>query len=90
MKFLATTRNPFDQIRSVYPFFASHDDEFRRMWGGFPPVYTDKNQLLDDVTDGGVLEHLVWAWANIWFAYKDDPNVLVFNYNQLLKDPSSS
>ena len=90
VKFLATVRNPFDQIRSVYPFFGSHEPAFRRMWGGFPPVYTSKKQCLDDVTDGGVLEHLVWGWVKTWFMYKDDPNVLVFNYDQMLKDPSSS
>lgn len=90
MKFLASVRNPFDQIRSFYPFFGSHKPAFRRMWGDFPPVYTSKKQCLDDMTDGGVLEHLIWEWVNTWFMYKDDPNVLVFNYDQMLKDPSSS
>jgi len=87
VKFLVTVRSPFDQIRSLYPFFGSHAPEFRRMWGDFPPVYTEKKQVLDDTTDGGPLQHLVWTWVTTWFAYKDDPNVLVFKYEELLKDP---
>lgn len=90
VKFLVTVRSPFDQIRSLYPFFGSHAPDFRRMWGDFPPVYTEKKQVLDDTTDGGPLEFMTWEWVKTWFAYKDDPNVLVFKYEDILKDPSSS
>eukprot|EP00939_MAST-03C_sp_MAST-3C-sp1_P002414 g2414.t1 len=87
VKFLAAVRSPFDQLRSIYPFFKNHDPAFRRMWGDFPPVYDTKEQLFDDFMDGGPLAHLVWDYPRTWFAYKDEPNVLVFRFEKMLKDP---
>jgi predicted metalloenzyme YecM len=87
VKFLAAVRNPYDQLRSFYPFFASHSPRFRRMWGDFPPVYANKDQMMADFLDGGVMGALVWAYPVIWFPYRNDPNVLLFNYDDMLKDP---
>lgn len=87
IKFLASVRNPYDQLRSLYPFFASHRPEFRRMWGDFPPVYANKKAMLADFLDGGPLGGLVWGYPMMWFPYRNDDNVLLFSYDDMLKDP---
>lgn len=86
IKFVAAVRNPLDQLRSLYPFFANHKNEFRRMWGDFPPVYASVEEMMTDFTDGGVLGDLIWGYPAMWFKYKDDPNVLLFNYDNMLED----
>lgn len=87
LKFIVSIRSPYDILRSFYPFFASHKPEFRRRWGDFPPVYSDKNSMLDDMLEGGKLAHLIWDWAKTWYDFKDDPNVLIVAYEKMLKDP---
>jgi hypothetical protein len=90
MKFLAAVRNPWDQLRSLYPFFKNHKAEFRRTWGDFPPVYDNKESMLKDFTDGGPLEPLAWSYPKVWWGYRNDPNVLLLSYEDMVEDHEAS
>jgi len=48
-------------------------------------VYTSKDQLMADFC-GGPLTEMVWGYPNAWFEYKDDPNVLIFTFEEMLRD----
>ena len=89
LKFIACTRNPFDQMRSFYPFFASHKAEFRRMWGDFPPVYSEKSQMLNDFLEGPFGVFLT-DYNIAWYEAKDEPNVHLVRYEELLQNPRES
>jgi len=38
IQLLAMARPALDQIASMVPFLVSHNDEFRKAWGSFPPA----------------------------------------------------
>eukprot|EP00656_Telonema_subtile_P047284 TRINITY_DN541_c0_g1_i1.p1 TRINITY_DN541_c0_g1~~TRINITY_DN541_c0_g1_i1.p1 ORF type:complete len:391 (+),score=119.93 TRINITY_DN541_c0_g1_i1:86-1258(+) len=87
VKFIAVMRNPEDVLRSMYTFFGNQKHQWRRLWGDFPPVYTEKSQVLTDFLEGGVLEHLVFGYMRGWWQYREDPNVLIMLYENILKQP---
>ena len=39
VKYIVCMRNGLDVLQSFYPFFANHRQEFKDMWGGFPPTF---------------------------------------------------
>lgn len=58
VKFLVMSRNGLDVVASLVPFFDSHTDEFRQMWGNFPPrgsgnILHDSEMWLLSVLPGG-------------------------------------
>lgn len=79
-------RTPGDVLRSFYPFFAAHRDEFRAIWGGFPPVYSDHEALINDFDEQGPLGPMLWGYANVWWRYRHEPNVLLMHYNDVIAD----
>jgi len=89
LKFIAATRNPFDQMRSFYPFFASHKAEFRRMWGDFPPVYDNKDQMIDDFVKGPFGVFLT-DYNIAWYEARNEPNVHLVRFEELVKDHRGS
>lgn len=38
VRFLAMARDLPDVLASFYPFTAAHTEDFRALWGGFPPL----------------------------------------------------
>lgn len=58
-------RNFADVLASFYPFFGSHNTGFRDMWGGFPPVYKNKEALLKDFLPGGALTYLYVDYVKV-------------------------
>ena len=65
VKFLAMTRNGLDVVASLVPFFSAHSDEFRKLWGGFPPASSgvaeaDAAARLTELLPGGQFAMLYW------------------------------
>jgi len=93
IKYLAMTRNGLDVLASFVPFYTSHTDKFRRVWGGFPPEVPTENgvcdescQVVKDLLPGGVLSQTYFAYVNSWWPYRNDPNVLLLHYSDVRKD----
>eukprot|EP00457_Paulinella_chromatophora_P007211 gb/GEZN01007232.1/.p1 GENE.gb/GEZN01007232.1/~~gb/GEZN01007232.1/.p1 ORF type:complete len:390 (-),score=66.62 gb/GEZN01007232.1/:366-1535(-) len=86
VKFIVSVRPPADVLKSFYDFFANHSDAWRKMWGGFPPVYKKKEELLKDFLPGGPLYPLCFGFIRAWWPYRKDKNVLLLNYDEMLRD----
>jgi aryl sulfotransferase len=91
VKFLAMTRYGLDVVASLVPFFDNHSEEFRKVWGGFPPAstgdsVTDAEQRLKDVLPGGILYHLYFTYVKQWWLLRNEPNVLFLHYSDALKN----
>mmetsp|Transcript_3025 Transcript_3025/g.7974 ORF Transcript_3025/g.7974 Transcript_3025/m.7974 type:complete len:376 (+) Transcript_3025:47-1174(+) len=91
VKFLAMVRNHLDQIASLVPFFNQHTDEFRALWGGFPPASSgdpvkDAEARLQDALPGGNLGHYFTPYVRSWWAMRHEPNVLLLHYADAVAD----
>jgi len=93
VKFLAMTRAGPDVVASMVPFFDSHTEEFRAMMGGFPPPGTGDNQKdtaarIADLTPGGMLGEMYFAYVKEWWAMRErkQSNVLFLHYADAKKD----
>mmetsp|Transcript_9740 Transcript_9740/g.18297 ORF Transcript_9740/g.18297 Transcript_9740/m.18297 type:complete len:373 (-) Transcript_9740:3319-4437(-) len=91
VKFLAMARNGLDQIASMVPFFDGHDDAFRNLWGGFPPVSRgtlrdDAKERLGQFNPGGAFYDSGLPYVNGWWKVKDEENVLLLHYSDAKKD----
>ena len=91
VKFLAMSRNFLDAVASLIPFFDSHSEEFRQMWGGFPPTSSaDKaasvEERLTEVLPGGMLSPLYFGYVNGWWPLRNEPNVLLLHYADAKRD----
>jgi len=91
VKVLAMSRNGLDVVTSLTPFFQKHTDEFRKLWGGFPPPGKDDlneeaRDRLQQVMPGGMFAHLYFKYVNSWWEYKDASNVLLMHYSDAVKD----
>lgn len=84
-------RNPYDAMASSRSFFTDHADNFRSMWGGFPPVLSDEQAFHDFyLVDSGSGQSAATMWIveflEGWWAHRNDPNVLLVHYNDAKKD----
>lgn len=91
VKILAMARNGLDTVVSATPFFKEHSDEFRKLWGGFPPAGESDMQLegkvrLEQMMPGGLFEGWHFGYVNEWWKAKDEKNVLLLHYNDAKKD----
>ena len=91
VKFLSMVRNGLDVVSSLVPFFRAHSDEFRTMWGGFPPsspddVEADRAARIAEVLPGGTLGGVYFNYAKEWWPYRNEPNVLMLHYADAVKD----
>lgn len=91
VKFVAMVRNGLDVVNSLVPFFNQHSDEFRTLWGGFPPKSSgdpdkDKAARVDDLLPGGLLYGLWFDYVSEWWPVRNEANVLLLHYSDAVKD----
>lgn len=93
IKYLAMVRNGIDMAASFTPFYASHTNAFRKLWGGFPPVIPEDTYAGDeppaavkDLLPGSPLEIMYFGYVRNWWPYRDDPNVILLHYSNVRKD----
>ena len=91
VRFLAVARPGLDVFASFVPFFNSHTDEWRAMWGGFPPRTSgdfeqDKNARFEELMPGGLLSGLYFNYVNNWWPLRNEDNVMLLHYNDIKKD----
>ena len=90
VRFLAMARNGLDVVASFVPFFNQHTEEFRTMWGGFPPASGDPAKdaatRLNDLLPGGMMADAYWKYVKQWWPMRDEPNVLLLHYSDVKRD----
>lgn len=91
VKFLAMSRNGLDMAASSVPFFDGHSDEFRQLWGNFPPamsgtVEEEASIRIKQLLPGGMLYHWYFEYVNSWWKVKNEKNVLLLHYSDAKKD----
>jgi hypothetical protein len=91
VKFLAMTRSGLDIVASMVPFFDAHSQAFRNVWGGFPPAGSgnetaDAETRLNELLPGNLLDQLYFPYVKEWWAYRNEPNVLLLHYADAKKD----
>lgn len=86
VKFLVAVRHPVEVAKSLYTFFPKHTEEFRAMWGGFPPAFPDVEATIKELMPGGTLYGLYFGFVKSWWPYVSEPNVLALHYSDMVKD----
>lgn len=91
VKFLAMSRNFMDVVASLIPFFDSHSEEFRQMWGGFPLASSgdqvaNAEARLTEVLPGGMLDAIYFEYVKGWWPLRNEPNVLLLHYADAKRD----
>ena len=91
LKFIACARNGLDVLASFVNFFSGHTDEFRRLWGGFPPRSTgkwevDAERRLQEGLPSGILGKFYFGYVQEWWKLRHEPNVLLLHYSDIRKD----
>jgi len=84
VKYIVCMREGKDVLASFYPFFAAHRQEFKDMWGGFPPTFPNWDANFNFFTKEQ--KGFYHGYAAAWWPYRNDPNVLVLHYNDLKRD----
>lgn len=93
IKYLAMVRNGIDVAASLTPFYTSHHETFRKLWGGFPPVIHEDSfdgdqppAAVKDILPGGPMDAFYFGYVKKWWPYRSDPNVLLMHYSNIRKD----
>mmetsp|Transcript_5213 Transcript_5213/g.8907 ORF Transcript_5213/g.8907 Transcript_5213/m.8907 type:complete len:378 (+) Transcript_5213:195-1328(+) len=93
IKYLAMARNGLDVAASMTNFYSSHTDEFRKVWGGFPPDISGEDHAADeppaavkDMLPTGPMAEIYFGYVKKWWAFRNDPNVLYMHYADVRKD----
>jgi hypothetical protein len=84
VKYIICMREGRDVMASFYPFFATHNDGFKKMWGGFPPTFKDWDENFKFFTEDQ--PNFFFGYSAAWWPYRNDPNVLLLHYNDLKTD----
>jgi len=91
LKFIACARNGLDVLASLVNFFSGHTDDFRRLWGGFPPRSSgrwevDAERRLQEILPGGILDNIYFGYVKEWWMLRHEPNVLLMHYSDIRRD----
>mmetsp|Transcript_11687 Transcript_11687/g.17902 ORF Transcript_11687/g.17902 Transcript_11687/m.17902 type:complete len:378 (+) Transcript_11687:80-1213(+) len=93
IKYLAMARNGIDVAASMTNFYSAHTDEFRKLWGGFPPNIPGEDHAADeppaavkDMLPTGPMAEVYFGYVKKWWEYRNDPNVLLMHYTDVRKD----
>lgn len=91
VKFLAMSRNGLDVVASMTPFFDAHSDEFRRVWGNFPPpaggsMRDEAAARIKQMIPGGMFYDLYFSYVHKWWKVRNEKNVLLLHYSDAKKD----
>ncbi|KAL9187741.1 hypothetical protein ACHAXT_006119 [Thalassiosira profunda] len=93
LKYMAMARNGMDVAASFVPFYSSHTEAFRNLWGGFPPPIPegevggdDPPAAVKDILPTGPMAGVYWGYIKSWWAFRDDPNVLLMHYSDVRRD----
>ncbi|KAJ1466347.1 P-loop containing nucleoside triphosphate hydrolase protein [Baffinella frigidus] len=89
VKFVAMARNGLEVVRSFNQFLNMFRDEWRGTWGGFPPRASedDITELFHQWLPAGRHGERWWEYVACWWPFRDDPNVLLLHYADMLADP---
>lgn len=91
VKILAMARNGLDTVVSATPFFSGHSDDFRKLWGGFPPignsdVRVEGKTRMEQMMPGGMFEGWHFGYVNEWWKVRNEENVFLLHYNDAKND----
>ena len=93
LKFLGMVRNGLDIANSLILFFNDTTDDFRNLFGGFPPKSPPGDTLEDtahkrinELLPGNLLDFVYFEYAKRWWQMKEEPNVLLLHYADAKRD----
>lgn len=86
VKYIALVRDFNSMAASVYSFFPRHSEAFRKLWGGFPPIYPDADAAAKDLLKGGNIYSLYFEYVKSWWPLRNEPNVFLYHYKDAVKD----
>jgi len=94
VKYIAAARTGLDVVASMAPFLCNHQTEFLEMWGGMDALQAncggDPKAQLDQTfgmfMPGGEWATLYWDYVKGWWPYRNDKNVLLMHYNDMVGD----
>ena len=99
IKFFAMVRDIPDVLASLYPFSKAHVSSLRKMWGGFPPDFSSKREMIDLLFGGGMkknddvskkIGYAFFEYCRLWWKWRKEPNVLLLHYNDAIRDPNGT
>lgn len=88
IKYIGIVRNGKEVIRSIYPFINSHGQEFRNMWGGFPPKLSTPEEAFKMFAID--MPQFFFEYTRDWWGFRNEPNVLLLHFADLKKDLNAS
>lgn len=86
VKYIIAFRNPFEVAKSIHSFFPKHEDDFQKMWGGFPPHFPNAEAAMKELLPGGQLQDLFFGYVKGWWPHIKLPNVLALHFTDNVKD----
>lgn len=87
VKFIAMVRNLRDSAASLFTFFQEHSNEWRQLWGGYPPEYKTREETLEALLAN---PRSFMGYVRAWLRFREDPNVLLLHYADLKSGVSAA
>lgn len=83
IKYIGIVRDGKEVARSIVPFFGSFPDEWRALWGGFPPAL-GKEEVVRMMSKE--LSDMFFGYVKAWWPLRHEPNVLLLHYADLKRN----
>jgi hypothetical protein len=91
VKYIVGVRNLMDVAASLRSFMSSHTEQFRSMWGGYPPIVNGDEEFHDiylrDKGDGKPFLLIYTDYVRSWWPLRNHSNILFLHYSDRLKSP---
>mmetsp|Transcript_25323 Transcript_25323/g.48499 ORF Transcript_25323/g.48499 Transcript_25323/m.48499 type:complete len:355 (+) Transcript_25323:56-1120(+) len=88
IKYVLVARNGKEVVRSIYPFINAHGQEFKTMWGGFPPKLSGPEEAFKMFAVD--MPQFFFEYTRDWWAFRNEKNVMLLHFADLKKDLSAS
>lgn len=88
IKYVCIARNGKEVIRSIYPFINSHGQEFKKMWGGFPPKLSGPEEAFKMFAID--MPQFFFEYTRDWWRFRNEKNVLLLHFSDLKQDLNAS
>lgn len=86
VKYIVGVRDGLEVGRSMWKFLQKRHVGLRTMWGGFPPIEGNFENLAKELLPGGAMDALYFSFVKAWWPYRREENVLMLHYSDMAKD----
>lgn len=85
IKYVCIVRDGKEVAQGLMPLYDAHTEEFRNLWGGFPPPLKGTGAAVKFLVEDA--PPFYFGFTASWWVHRHEPNMFLVHFNDVKRDP---